>query len=208
MLDLKAWAQDSPLYYARLRSAAVPNGVTRYGDEPLGGGSEDGQPPINIDALEASENEAVALWRALSHYEAETPYNPFMRHIRRKVVGLRMVDEPEFIVSCMADDVIDCVNLAGPGEVSPRTLTFCHKARSHSKMVVGDLTRAENDWDSMPAWVKSGVAVQYGVSYPLLHAWRSRGKVNFVRMNGEYLYCRDSLRAAVDALLSRRDSMA
>ena len=63
MLDLKAWAQDSPLYYARLRSAAVPNGVTRYGDEPLGGGSEDGQPPINIDALEASENEAVALWR-------------------------------------------------------------------------------------------------------------------------------------------------
>ena len=198
MLDLKAWAQDSPLYYARLRSAAVPNGVTRYGDEPLGGGSEDGQPPINIDALEASENEAVALWRALSHYEAETPYNPFMRHIRRKVVGLRMVDEPEFIVSCMADDVIDCVNLAGPGEVSSRTLSFCHKARSYSKMIVGDLTA------TVEPWLTGEEAVRHdGVSHDLLSKWRRRGRVDFKIVNGEYVYGITSFLAAYDKL-SRR----
>ena len=198
MLDLKAWAQDSPLYYARLRSAAVPNGVTRYGDEPLGGGSEDGQPPINIDALEASENEAVALWRALSHYEAETPYNPFMRRIRRKVVGLRMVDEPEFIVSCMADDVTDCVNLSGPGEVSPRTLSFCHKARSHSKMIVGDLTA------TVEPWLTGEEAVRHdGVSHDLLSKWRRRGRVDFKIVNGEYVYGITSFLAAYDKL-SRR----
>lgn len=183
MLDLKAWAQDSPLYYARLRSAAVPNGVTRYGDEPLGGGSEDGQPPINIDALEASENEAVALWRALSHYEAETPYNPFMRHIRRKVVGLRMVDEPEFIVSCMADDVIDCVNLAGPGEVSPRTLSFCHKARSYSKMIVGDLSRAENAWISQDSAI-----AEFGLNRKLLWWRREHNLVDFRTIGGGFYY--------------------
>ena len=198
MLDLKAWARDSPLYYARLRSAAVPNGVTRYGDEPLGGGSEDGQPPISIDALEASENEAVALWRALSHYKAETPYNPFMRHIRRRVVGLRMVDEPEFIVSCMADDVIDCVNLSGPGEVSPRTLSFCHKARSHSKMIVGDLTA------TVEPWITGEEAVRHdGVSHDLLSKWRRRGRVDFKVVNGEYVYGVTSFLAAYDKL-SRR----
>ena len=198
MLDLKAWAQDSPLYYARLRSAAVPNGVTRYGDEPLGGGSEDGQPPINIDALEASENEAVALWRALSHYEAETPYNPFMRHIRRKVVGLRMVDEPEFIVSCMADDVIDCVNLSGPGEVSPRTLTFCHKARSHSKMIVGDLTATVEPWLTCEEVLKFE-----GVNHNLLYKWRKRGRVDFKIVNGEYVYGVSSFLAAHSKLVRR-----
>lgn len=188
MLDLKAWAQDSPLYYARLRSAAVPNGVTRYGDEPLGGGSEDGQPPINIDALEASENEAVALWRALSHYKAETPYNPFMRHIRRKVVGLRMVDEPEFIVSCMADDVIDCVNLSGPGEVSPRTLSFCHKVRSYSKMIVGDLGIVVDDWIGQEEAISL-----YGLNFRSLWWRRNRGLVKFKVENGEFLYSRASL---------------
>lgn len=188
MLDLKAWAQDSPLYYARLRSAAVPNGVTRYGDEPLGGGSEDGQPPINIDALEASENEAVALWRALSHYGAETPYNPFMRHIRRRVVGLRIVDEPEFIVSCMADDVIDCVNLAGPGQVSPRTLSFCHKARSHSKMIVGDLGIVVDDWIGQEEAISL-----YGLNFRSLWWRRNRGLVKFKVENGEFFYSRASL---------------
>ena len=198
MLDLKAWAQDSPLYYARLRSAAVPNGVTRYGDEPLGGGSEDGQPPISIDALEASENEAVALWRALSHYGAETPYNPFMRHIRRKVVGLRMVDEPEFIVSCMADDVIDCVNLAGPGEVSPRTLTFCHKARSHSKMIVGDLSV------TVEPWYTCEQALSFeGVNHDILYRWRKRGRVDFQTINGEFVYGVESFLAAYEKLSSR-----
>lgn len=198
MLDLKAWAQDSPLYYARLRSAAVPNGVTRYGDEPLGGGSEDGQPPINIDALEASENEAVALWRALSHYEAETPYNPFMRHIRRKVVGLRMVDEPEFIVSCMADDVMDCVNLSGPGEVSPRTLSFCHKARSHSKMIVGDLSAISEDW------VTGDEARSYEkVFRSTLYNWRTRRSVKFKVEDGEFFYERNSLMAAYEKMMTR-----
>jgi len=198
MLDLKAWAQDSPLYYARLRSAAVPNGVTRYGDEPLGGGSEDGQPPINIDALEASENEAVALWRTLSHYKAETPYNPFMRHIHRRVVGLRMVDEPEFIVSCMADDVIDCVNLSGPGEVSPRTLSFCHKARSHSKMIVGDLTAISEDW------ITGDEARSYDkVFRSTLYNWRTRRSVRFKVEDGEFFYERSSLMAAYEKMMTR-----
>lgn len=205
MLDITAWADDAPLYYARLRSAAIPNGVAQYGDEPKGGGGKAAsKPPISLGAFEAAERESVALWRVLSHLGANRPFDPFMRAQGRRVIGLKMLDDPEFVVACMAEDVIAYLDLVGVGAVPSRTLSFCHKARSQSKLVVGDLSSVSGTWDSLPLWVKSSVAVEYGVSYPLLNAWRSRGKVAFVRQGDDILYCRDSLRVAVDDLLTRR----
>lgn len=198
MLDLKAWADDAPQYFARLRSVAIPNGVAQYGDEPTSDGKAASKPPISLGAWEAAEAEVMALWRVLSHYGQEGPFNPYMRAINRRVVGMKMCDDPEFVVSCMADDVIDCVDLMGPGQVSSRTVTFCHKVRSASVLIVGDLSAVAEDW------VTGDEAREYeGVLRSTLYNWRSRGRVKFKIENGEFFYERDSLMAAHEKMMTR-----
>lgn len=199
MLDLKVWADEAPQYFARLRSVAIPNGVAKYGDEPTGGGGKAAsKPPISLGAWEAAEHEAMALWRVLAHFGAEKPFNPYMRAVNRRVVGMKMCDEPEFVVSCMADDVLDCLNLYGPGPVPSRTVTFCNKVRSASELIVGDLSVVAEDW------VTGDEARAYeGVLRSTLYNWRSRGRVKFKIENGEFFYERSSLMAAHEKLMTR-----
>lgn len=189
MLDVEAWADDAPLYYARLRSEAIPNGVAQYGDEPQGGGGKaESKPPISLGAFEASEREAVALWRVLAHLGASRPFDPYMRAQGRRVVGLKMLDEPEYIVECMAEDVIAYLELAGEGEVPERTLSFCHKARSQSMLIVGDLSEPVNDWIGQDEAI-----AQFGLNFKSLWWRRKNGLVEFRVENGEFFYSRSSL---------------
>lgn len=198
MLDLKAWAEDAPLYYARLRSAAIPNGVAEYGDEPKGGGGKaKSKPPISLGALEAAERETVALWRVLAHYRANRPFDPYMRAQGRRVVGMKMCDEPEEIVSAMSEDVLTYLETFG-GAVPASTLSFCHKARSQSKLIVGDLSRMVG-----PFVTNSEALAMPRIDKFILYKWRVRGRVEFEKVEGEFHYYSDSFNAAYEKLSTR-----
>lgn len=192
MLDLAKWAADAPVYYARLRSLAIPNGVARYGDEPLGGSGPVSKPPISLGAWEAAEGETVALWRVLAHCGANRPFDPFMRGRSRRVVGIKSGDDTEMIVQHMADDVLFYMDLLGQGVVPSRTLTFCHKSRNASIRVSGNLTGGPE------AWISQSDALEHpGVTPTLLAVWRHRGRVLFKRVDDVFFYDPDSFNRAV-----------
>ena len=184
MIDLARFVDTAPSYYGQRRSAMGPALGAVYGETVAPSGSPESSPPVSLRALEASEMEAVALWRILAHYKAEKPFNPYMRAKGRRVVGLKL--DADEIVHYMADDAADCLAWDLAAAVPRDTVAFCGRARAATIKVVGESDG--EDW-----FTQDEVMEFYGVSRKLLWWWRDKGLVRFREVGDQFLYSRTSV---------------